>query len=150
MSTGATLCVALGVTNGEPNLGSCRNGDTIGTGGAPGSGGAGTAGTTSKGGTTGTASGGSTGTGGGSEPCLPDETINGSGNSGNFGTTGEFCFRTADTITGWSCSSITGRTLKVNNVVETCGTMPLPPKINGYYYFDASAGGVDYASIAWY
>ena len=86
------------------------------------------------------------------EPCVPAKTIagSGSGNSGSFGTTGAFCFRTADTITGWNCSNFTGRTLKVNGTVETCGALPLPAKFNGYYYFEASAGGVDYASIYWY
>jgi hypothetical protein len=90
--------------------------------------------------------------GGGVEPCVPAKTItgSGSGNSGNFGTTGAFCFRTADNITGWGCANLTGRTLKVNGVTVTCGTLPLPAKVNGYYYFDASAGGVDYASIDWY
>jgi len=90
--------------------------------------------------------------GGGSEPCVPSKTIagSGSGNSGSFGTTGAVCFRTADNIQGWACSNMTGRTIKVNGVVLTCGAVPLPAKVNGYYYFDASAGGVDYASIYWY
>lgn len=97
--------------------------------------------------------------GGGDEPCVPAATVTGSGsaNSGNFGTTGPYCFRTPDNITGWNCSNFTGRTLKVNNVAVTCGgttpgTMPLPAKINGYYYFDASGGtgAVEYASIYWY
>ncbi len=95
--------------------------------------------------------------GGGTEPCTPAATVigTGSGNSGNFGTTGEYCFRTPDNIAGWNCSNFTGRTLKVNGVAVTCGgttpgTMPLPAKVNGYYYFDASAGGVDYASIYWF
>ena len=92
------------------------------------------------------------GGGGGSEPCVPAKTItgSGSGNSGNFGTTGAYCFRTPDNITGWNCSNFSGRTLKVNGTLETCGTLPLPAKVNGYYYFDSSAGGVDYASIYWY
>jgi hypothetical protein len=84
---------------------------------------------------------------------VPTKTItgSGSGNSGSFGTTGAYCFRTADTISGWNCSNFTGRTLKVNGTaIATCGTLPLPAKFNGYYYFDASAGGVDYASIYWY
>jgi hypothetical protein len=90
--------------------------------------------------------------GGGGEPCVPAKTITGSGSgtSGNFGTTGAFCFRTPDNITGWNCSNFTGRTLKVNGVTATCGTLPLPAKVNGYYYFDISAGGVDYSSIYWY
>jgi hypothetical protein len=111
----------------------------IGSGGASGSGGS-------------LATGGLTGSGGGDEPCVPAKTITGSGNvtSGNFETTGAFCFRTPDNIIGWNCSNFDGRTLKVNNVTETCGTLPLPDKINGYYYFDASEGGFGYASIYWY
>ena len=118
-----------------------------GTGGSTPSG---TGGTTSSLGTGGdTGGGGSTG---GTEPCTPAATITGtgSGNSGNFGTTGAYCFRTPDNISGWGCSNLTGRTLKVNNVTETCGALPLPAKIDGFYYFDSSAGSVDYASIYWY
>ena len=87
-----------------------------------------------------------------SEPCVPAKTITGtgSGNSGSFETAGAYCFRTADTIAGWNCSNFDGRTLKVNGVTITCGTMPLPAKVNSYYYFDASAGSFDYASIFWY
>jgi hypothetical protein len=83
---------------------------------------------------------------------VPAQTItgSGSGNSGNFGTAGAYCFRTPDNITGWNCSNFTGRTLKVNGVTTTCGAASLPAKVNGYYYFDATAGGVDYASIYWY
>ena len=139
-------------------------GGVVGSGGAVGSGGIPTGGVVGSGGIVPTGglsgSGGVSGTGGGmdidggggSEPCVPDKTIagSGSGNSGSFGTTGAFCFRTADAIAGWNCSNFTGRTLKVNGTTETCGALPLPAKVNGYYYFDSSAGGVDYASIYWY
>jgi hypothetical protein len=83
---------------------------------------------------------------------VPAKTITGVGsaNTGNFGTTGAFCFRTPDNIAGWGCSNFTGRTLKVNGTTETCGTLPLPAKVNGYYYFDASAGSFDYAVINWW
>jgi hypothetical protein len=88
------------------------------------------------------------------EPCTPAKTISGagSGTTGNFGTTGEFCFRTQDNITGWGCSNFTGRTLKVNSTAVECAKLPLPAKVNGYYYFDASGGttAVDYAAIYWY
>jgi endoglucanase len=90
--------------------------------------------------------------GGGSEPCTPSKTITGtgSGNTGNFDTTGAFCFRTPDNISGWNCSNFDGRTLKVNGVVKACGDLPLPAKVNGYYYFDCTAGTYNYASIYWY
>jgi hypothetical protein len=120
----------------------------FGDGGAASGGGvASSGGDTSTGGAIGTDDGGD-----GSEPCVPAKTItgSGSGNSGSFGTTGAFCFKTADSIAGWNCSNYTGRTLKVNGTTETCGTLPLPAKVNGYYYFDSSAGSLDYASIYWY
>jgi hypothetical protein len=104
-----------------------------------------------------TGTGGVSGTGGttvingdgGGEPCMPAKTVTGT-NSGDFGTTGAYCFRTPDNISGWGCSNFTGRTIKVNGVTETCGAMPLPAKVNGYYYFDVSAGNYSYASIFWY
>jgi len=92
--------------------------------------------------------------GGGEEPCVPAKTITGTGSAttGNFGTTGPYCFRTPDNIVGWDCSNFTGRTLKVNNVETACAKLPLPAKLGGYYYFDASGGtgAVEYASIYWY
>jgi len=87
------------------------------------------------------------------EPCTPSKTItaaSGSGTTGSFETTGAYCFRTPDNINGWGCSNFTGRTLKVNGVTVECAKLPLPAKVNGYYYFDASAGSVDYSSIYWY
>jgi len=38
----------------------------------------------------------------------------------------------------------------VNGVAKDCGNMPLPAKVNGYYYFDCSAGTYSYASIYWW
>jgi hypothetical protein len=76
-------------------------------------------------------------------------TITG-GQSGNFGTVGPYCFRTPDNIAGWGCSNFGGRTLQVNDVTKSCGSLPLPTTFNGYYYFEASAGSFDYASIYWW
>jgi hypothetical protein len=90
----------------------------------------------------------------GSEPCASPKDLScgsGSGNTGNFGNTKEFCFRTADTIDGWGCPNNTGWTLLVNGQPTTCaGT--LPARLNGLYYFDfiGAAGAVDYASMYWY
>jgi hypothetical protein len=80
---------------------------------------------------------------------VPAKTVSG-GNSGGFDTAAAFCFRTADTIAGWNCSNYDGRTLKVNNTTVACGAMPLPAKVNGYYYFDSSAGAMSYAAIYWW
>jgi hypothetical protein len=95
--------------------------------------------------------GGISGIDGGGEPCVPAKTITSGGNSGQFGTAGAYCFRTSENIPqGWNCGSFDKRTVKVNGVEKTCGAWPLPPKFNGYYYFDVSAGTYDYASIYWY
>jgi endoglucanase len=85
------------------------------------------------------------------EPCIPAATF-GAGviNSGNFNTTGPYCFRTSYAIAGWGCSNFDGRTLLVNDVAKSCGNMPLPTMYNGYYYFEASAGTYSYASIYWW
>lgn len=85
----------------------------------------------------------------GVEPCVPTRTLSG-GQSGNFDTMGPFCFRTPDEIEGWGCSNLGGRTLKVNGVMFACGTMPLPAKIAGHTYFEATAGEFPWASIHWW
>ncbi len=89
-------------------------------------------------------------TGGGTEPCTPQGADRTGGQSGNFNTTGAFCFRTAETINGWGCSNFTGRTMAINSTAKACGGMPMPTKSNGYYYFNASAGALSYASVYWY
>ena len=122
------------------------------SGGATSAGGADAGGTTAvvSGGTL--ATGGSRATGGSSatvQPCVPAKTISG-GQSGNFNTSGAYCFRTPDTINGWGCSNFDGRTLLVNDVSKSCSSMPMPMKYNGYYYFEASAGTYAWASIYWW
>lgn len=82
------------------------------------------------------------------EPCTPQATKTG-GQSGNFNTTGAYCFRTADTVNGWGCSNFTGRTVAVNSTNMSCGGMPMPTRYNGYY-FNSSASSLDYASIYWW
>ena len=156
-STGGSTARPTGGVTGSGGIGvggtTSTGGRTTATGGAGGTGPLGSGGRTGTGGVN--ATGGTAGSDGGTEPCVPAQTItgSGSGNSGNFGTAGAYCFRTPDNITGWNCSNFTGRTLKVNGVTETCGAMPLPAKVNGYYYFDASgttAGLGSIASIYWY
>jgi hypothetical protein len=85
----------------------------------------------------------------GQEPCKPERTLSG-GQSGNFETMGAFCFRTPDEIAGWGCSNFDGRTVRVNGKTTTCGTVPLPAKVDGYHYFDATAGTYPWASIHWW
>lgn len=84
-----------------------------------------------------------------SEPCSPAIPKTG-GQSGNFETTGAVCYKITDNIAGWGCSNFDGRTLEVNGVAVTCQTMPLPPKVNGAYYFKASAGTYPWASMYWW
>jgi hypothetical protein len=154
-STGGVVSSG-GVASSGGKVGSggvASSGGVMGSGGQVGSGGVmGSGGMVGSGGVPGTGGGVDIDGGGGSEPCVPAKTVTG-GQTGNFGTTGAFCFRTAENIAGgWGCSSFTGRTVKVNGIAETCGAMPLPAKVNGYYYFDSSAGtgSLDYAAIYWY
>ncbi len=88
-------------------------------------------------------------TSGGTAPCANAITF--TGNTSNFNTTGAVCYRTAQTINGWGCYNLDGRTLSVNNTVVTCGRMPLPARwSDGYYYFSATAGIYPWAGIyAW-
>jgi len=82
-------------------------------------------------------------------PCSPAQDMTGN-SSGNFNTTGSVCKRTSNNINGWGCSNFAGRTVKVNGVAMTCGNTPLPAKVNGYYYFDVSAGSYSWASLYWW
>jgi endoglucanase len=85
----------------------------------------------------------------GAEPCTPSKTLTTQTNSGSFGTTGPYCFRTSMSIAGWGCSNFNGRSLQVNDVALSCGAA-LPAKHNGYYYFESSNGAFDYASVYWW
>jgi hypothetical protein len=83
-------------------------------------------------------------------PCANavDQT---SGSCTSFGTTGAYCMRTSSTISGWQCSNTDGRTIQVNNVAVTCGSMPLPAAwSDGYYYFSMTAGTYTYACIGYW
>jgi hypothetical protein len=83
------------------------------------------------------------------EPCGASRTLSG-GQSGNFETLEGICFRTPDEIEGWGCSNFDGRTVSVNGQMVTCGALPLPAKIGGYYYFQATGGMYPWASIYWW
>jgi endoglucanase len=85
----------------------------------------------------------------GGEPCTPSRTFTTQTSSGSFGTTSAYCFRTSMNIAGWGCSNFNGRSLLVNDVAVSCGAT-LPAKHNGYYYFEATNGAFDYASVYWW
>ena len=138
-STGGRTGTGGANTGGAKATGGKANGGATSTGGRTGTGGATTGGAKATGGSTSS----------GVEPCIPSKTISG-GQSGNFNTAGAYCFRTPDTINGWGCSNFDGRSLQVNDVAKTCGSMPMPTKYNGYYYFESSAGTFAWASIYWW
>ncbi len=88
---------------------------------------------------------------GGTEPCTPNLSLDASAaNTGNFNTTGAICIKVTRDIAGWGCSNLDGRTLQINDVVKTPGSMPMPAKVNNAYYFEASAGTYAYASCYWW
>jgi hypothetical protein len=74
------------------------------------------------------------------------------GNSGSLGTTGPVCLRTKETFNSITCSNWAGRTLQVNGVLTPCtgSKTTFAPPIDGYNYFDVSAGTLSYAGFAWY
>ncbi len=90
---------------------------------------------------------------GGTEPCTPSATFGaGVTSSGSFNTTGAYCFRTSMDIVGWQCSSFDNRTMQVNDVSKTLSSMPLPAKVNGYYYFEATgaSNALAWAACSWW
>jgi hypothetical protein len=73
------------------------------------------------------------------------------GNSGGFGTTGAVCLRTTEKFNTLTCSNWDGRTIKVNGVLAMCGVKTtFAPMIDGFNYFDVSAGKYDFAGFVWY
>lgn len=78
--------------------------------------------------------------------CLNATPIARQQNSGPFGTTGERWFVVNTNINGWQASEVQGRTIRVNGVVVTPGQMPLPPAVNGNYYFQFTAGNNNWSS----
>jgi len=77
------------------------------------------------------------------------------GQSGNFDTSGAYCFRTQDTISGWGVSNFSGRTISVtvngSGASVTTPGAPLPTKgSSDFYVFEASAGEAPWASVYWW
>jgi len=97
---------------------------------------------------------GSTVTTGGTNPCASFCTSPTVFTSSNYQAgalrTGAACRETTASISGLNLSNIAGRTFKVNGVsfVSDGNISALPDKVNGGYCFQATAGGLDYASFA--
>jgi endoglucanase len=145
---------ASGGRAGSGSGGRIGSGGTVGVAGSSGSSTGGKAGTSSGG--AGGSAAGSDGTAGGGTmgPCdspidLPNTST---GNSGNFNTAGAVCYRTKATFNSLNCSNFDDRTIKVNGKLDPCtGTKTtFAPAIDGYNYFDVSAGKFSYASFGWY
>jgi hypothetical protein len=85
----------------------------------------------------------------GTSTSVPCPYISG-GATGNFNTTGPFCFVTCDEIAGWDCMNTAGRTVSVNGTVVSCGNSLSLPAANGRYQFEVTAGTYTYASIDWW
>jgi len=72
-------------------------------------------------------------------------------NSGNLGT-GATCHQTVANIAGGNCGNFdVGRTFRINNTVVSCtggNWSSVPPKVNGGYCFQATAGNFAWAYFA--
>jgi endo-1,4-beta-xylanase len=89
--------------------------------------------------------------------CTPNRTVAPLPNtqSGSFNSTGQVCFVVQNTgPLGFNCSNMQGRTVTVNGTpfpASACAAGAKVPYANGgQYYFDVSAGGLAYASIAFW
>jgi hypothetical protein len=101
-----------------------------------------------------TTTGGTTGTVIGTNPCAAfcaNPTVFNTANyqAGALGP-GAVCLETTASLAGVNFSNIAGRTLKINGVayIADGNVSALPAKANGGYCFQATAGGMDYASFA--
>jgi ELWxxDGT repeat protein len=104
--------------------------------------------------------------GGGSAPssvayCTPNYAVAPLPNtqSGNFNRTSQVCFVVENTgPLVFNCSNMAGRTVTVNGTAHAASTcdsssgksVAVPYANDGKYYFDVSAGGLSYASIAFW
>jgi hypothetical protein len=134
------------------SAGKAGSGGTVGTGGSISAGGKGGTGSSGAAG----ASGGSTGTAGGTStgPCDNPKDVK-QGNSGSLETTGPACLRTQEKFTTVGSSNFAGRTLKVNGTAVTFAADgktagPFGAAVDGWNYFDVSAGTQSFASLYWY
>ena len=102
----------------------------------------------------GTTTSGTTGTVTGTNPCAafcssPTVFTTNNYQAGALGS-GAVCRETTASLSGVNFSNIAGRTVKINGTAFVSdGTIAaLPAKVNGGYCFQATAGGMDYASFA--
>lgn len=96
---------------------------------------------------------------GSSTPCESPITLSPTATgTGNFGTTGALCYRIERTLNGMGVSNMKGRNLFINDI-DMAGqcpaehgncSMPLPAPIDGYHYFEASAGDFPWANLYWW
>jgi hypothetical protein len=80
--------------------------------------------------------------------CNPWVVKPGPGIQEGYLGTGSKCEETTANVSGGNCGNMTGRTLKVNGTTMTCNGATwssLPPKRNGGYCFQVTAGGYAYA-----
>lgn len=61
--------------------------------------------------------------------------------------TDETWFVTSQDIHGWTATEMDGRSISVNGVTVSPGEIPLPPKVDGKYYFRVTQGGKSWASL---
>jgi len=135
--------------SGSGSGGRSGSGGTVGVAGASGSNSGGKAGTSSSG-----AGGGSAGSaGGGTTAGYCENPIDLPATAMNTGDIGKAaaCFRTKAVFNAITCSSMEDRTVKVNGMLAKCSTVTaFPPAIDGWSYFDITAGAVVWAQVGWY
>ena len=150
-SAGSVSGGASGAAAGSANAGSSSGGVRASGGGAAQAGNAGalsggSSGTSSSGGAATAGTGGVESTG----PCANAKDVTG-GKSDNLGTTDAVCMRTTETFNTIGCSNWGGRSIKVNGVLATCNVKTtFAPMIDGFNYFEVSAGDVAFAAFVWY
>jgi hypothetical protein len=128
--------------------GSTGSGGTVGVGGAiVAAGGKAGAGSSAAGDSSGGVGGGSTTAGYCDNPVDLPATATNTGNIGKAAA----CFRTKAVFNAITCSSMDDRTVKVNGALAKCSTVStFPPAIDGWSYFDITAGAVEWAQVGWY
>lgn len=82
-------------------------------------------------------------------------TIATGGTSGNFNTTGPYCFRVQSNVSGWGVSNFQGRSISVTvngagTTVTTVGAALPAKSANDYYHFNSTAGSYAWASVYWW
>ncbi|HEY0464251.1 MAG TPA: hypothetical protein VGC79_08585 [Polyangiaceae bacterium] len=156
-ASGGSSTGSAGKGSGGSTTGS--GGSTTGSGGTVGVAGSSTGGKAGTGSSTGGAS--SAGAGGGTPVAgYCDNPVDLPATATNTGSVGKAaaCFRAKVTFNAITCSNMDAdpppdgrRTVKVNGMLATCGTKAeFPPAIDGWSYFEISAGTFDWAQVGWY